>query len=291
MAKDVFSRLRTSKDLTDTDRAIVDYVLDHADEIGHLTSRELATLTNTSSSAVTRACRRLGFSGFNDLKLNIAADLKRTRPGTTALAPNERALAAAAKLCELEVGSLLATRQAMDLDAMQRAADLLAQAEEVDVCGIGSNAAHAHYAAKIVTGAGTFATVQTSADAMAYYAELVPQNHAALVISRGGRDSAIVALLDALAKRGTPSVLVTCDVDSPGAERATVALGCHYGSHGTIGEMVFATTARYVLDTLCAMLLSGDIPFAEQLYDETSEALATRFLGTDAWDFEAMSSV
>lgn len=62
---DTFEQLRTAAVLTENDRAIIGYVLDHPEQIASLSTRDLAGLTHTSPSAVSRCCSRLGFPSFS----------------------------------------------------------------------------------------------------------------------------------------------------------------------------------------------------------------------------------
>lgn len=60
--------------LTDTDAKIADYVLEHSDEILNDSVQVLAKKTETSPSAVIRFSKRLGFSGFSELKVELAKE-------------------------------------------------------------------------------------------------------------------------------------------------------------------------------------------------------------------------
>lgn len=288
---DVFQKLRGAEGLTGNDRAITTYVLDHPEQIASLSSRELGALTFTSSSSVVRTCRKLGFEGFEDLKINVASDLKRTRPGSTEMTSQENALSAAAKVAELEQTAITETRQAMDLSVLQRAADALEAARGVDVCGIGPNAAIAHHASNMLERSGVLASVRDSADGIAYFSSLVPPDHAALVVSRGGRDGTVTELLGTLRRRSVPSVLLTADMSSPAAELATLSLGCLYGEFETVGEMVFSASALYVVDTLCALLVSKNLEESRRLFEGAYEALSKRMLGNAGWDKDSIERI
>ena len=184
---DVFDKLRKADGLSDADHAILDYVLDNPDRVAGLTSRGLAELTHTSSSSVVRFCRKLGFEGYNDFKINIADTLKRTNPGTTRVTAAESALSASAKTAELLLTAVAETRRTMDLGALERASDLLAAAREIDVCGNGPNEAIAQHATHMLVRTGHLASLRSDTDYLVFFSALVPADHAAIVIS--GRDA------------------------------------------------------------------------------------------------------
>jgi len=59
---------------TKTERIISDYILSHIDEVIHDTAITLADKTETSASAIIRFSKILGYSGFTDLKIELALD-------------------------------------------------------------------------------------------------------------------------------------------------------------------------------------------------------------------------
>jgi DNA-binding MurR/RpiR family transcriptional regulator len=286
---DVFGRIEASGDLTESDRAIVGHVLDHPDSIASLSVRGLAKASHTSPSAVMRLCRRLGFESWNAFKFNVASDLKRARPGAVSIMPNERALTASAKVAELERTAIEQTRYAMDLEAVQGVAGMLASAGEVDVCARDTNVIIAEYAAHLFSLAGRLASVRESIDPIIRFANLAPAGHAALFVSRGGHDTALLEAARILRGRGVPTALLTAAPDSPLAEACGQVLECYYGDLATFGEVVFHATARYVLDVLFTMLYSDDFEDNRRLAESHYEVCVERIYGEDVGDPGTMS--
>jgi len=286
---DVFEKLRSSKDLTENDRAIIAYILDNPDLAAHATTRDLAQSSLTSPSAVTRLARKLGYKSFNDLKLAIATDLRRAKPGTTEMSPNERALSASAKVAELEATVIAETRRTLDLTAVQRAADVLNAAAEIDVCARDTNVILASYAAHLFSLAGSLTSVRESIDPIIRYTALVPRGHASMLISRGGHDTTLQEAARNLRARGVPTILVTTALDSPLADLCDTVIGCHYGDLETFGEVVFHTSVRYVLDTLFTMLFSEDFEDNRRLALDHYNICSQRIYGDDGWSKEKMS--
>ena len=62
--------------LPPSERKIAEYILKNPEESILLTALKLGEKSNTSSAAVIRLCKSLGFSGLQELKLRIAGDLK-----------------------------------------------------------------------------------------------------------------------------------------------------------------------------------------------------------------------
>ncbi len=60
--------------LTTTERKIASYIIDHYEEVVHLSTQELAKAANVSTAAVTRFSYRLRYRGFPAMKLALAKE-------------------------------------------------------------------------------------------------------------------------------------------------------------------------------------------------------------------------
>jgi len=288
---DTFARLRDSQELTENDRAIVSYLLDHAEEVTRLSSRELARRTHTSASGVLRLSRRLGYESFNDLKVNIASDLKRANPGTTVMCSNEQALSACAKAAELDYEVVRATRESISLDAVQQAADILGDCEQIDVCARESNSSIARYVWHLFSHAGRLVTVRDTIDQIVRMAPMTPSTHAALLISRGGKDNALIGAARLLKERNVPTVLLTTALKSELAELCDVRLQCLYGRDRPWAEVTFHASARYVVNAIYAILFSDAIEEHTKFASEFYKGFNADIFGDGGWDRDAMSQV
>ena len=61
--------------LTETDTMIGNYILEHQSEVLSASTQTLATLTKTSPSAIIRFSKKIGFTGFPQLKIELAKDV------------------------------------------------------------------------------------------------------------------------------------------------------------------------------------------------------------------------
>ncbi len=65
------------QELTPTEQKIADYIMAEGYEVSTLSAAELAELVKTSPPSIVRFARKLGFSGFQDMKLGLAKDAAR----------------------------------------------------------------------------------------------------------------------------------------------------------------------------------------------------------------------
>ncbi|WP_461219359.1 MurR/RpiR family transcriptional regulator [Lapidilactobacillus salsurivasis] len=64
--------------LSATERQIADYVLAHPDEVLKMTVQDLAATSGASAATVSRFARKLNFSGYSELKIQLSSDLSTT---------------------------------------------------------------------------------------------------------------------------------------------------------------------------------------------------------------------
>jgi DNA-binding MurR/RpiR family transcriptional regulator len=71
----ILEKLRSKADFTENEKAIADYILSNLEDFQNLTSEALAKATLTSKSSVIRFCRKMGTTGYQELKRLVFADV------------------------------------------------------------------------------------------------------------------------------------------------------------------------------------------------------------------------
>ncbi|WP_294562023.1 MurR/RpiR family transcriptional regulator [uncultured Traorella sp.] len=66
--------------LTNSERVLLHYILDHIDTIKNMTSQKLATQCGVSKTVVINMCQKLGFEGYNDLRFFLKNQDKEKEP-------------------------------------------------------------------------------------------------------------------------------------------------------------------------------------------------------------------
>lgn len=125
--------------LTATEKKVADFVLTHRDTAQYLSIKELAAQCGVADATISRFCRRLGLSGYNAFRLELAkASL--TAPGHET--EEEPGLSdEVAALCRRQLHESLACldqmAQSIDPDQIRRAADAIQNAGRVSCMGRG----------------------------------------------------------------------------------------------------------------------------------------------------------
>jgi RpiR family transcriptional regulator, carbohydrate utilization regulator len=141
-SRPVFAAIQASFDgLTATHKRVVQAILDHPEEVIHLTVGELAERAGVAESTVVRASHNLGFKGYQDLKIRLAreADLG-VSSAMQALQDSEspwETLRTVVGIQQQMLGDILSLVHEEDFS---RAVDAIAAAPLLMIIGFGSSA-------------------------------------------------------------------------------------------------------------------------------------------------------
>ena len=67
----LFEKMMQKELFTYTENKIIDYIIKNKDELNSLTINELAKVTFSSNAAVVRMCKKLGFNGFRNFRMQL----------------------------------------------------------------------------------------------------------------------------------------------------------------------------------------------------------------------------
>ena len=68
-------KMRQIKDLSPSERHIVDYIFDNLPEVINIGIVDLSKKTNTSTTTVKRLCQKLGINSYIDFRLELSMEL------------------------------------------------------------------------------------------------------------------------------------------------------------------------------------------------------------------------
>ncbi|PRY13539.1 MurR/RpiR family transcriptional regulator [Kineococcus rhizosphaerae] len=229
-------------------------LLDDPTGAAQWTVTDLATRTGTSEATVVRTARSLGFAGYPQLRLALAAAGAAPEPAALLTGSPEDATDLAgvvARLAALESEAVHATARTLDLDALDAAAAAVHGARFVDCCGIGTSGLLAadfdHKAVRV--GLGT--RLRTEGHAALVSSETLRAGDVALVVSRSGTTPDVVAAALRARDRGAVVVAVTSSATNPlarAAHHVLVATGRETAYRA--GAMASRAGAALVLDAL-----------------------------------------
>ena len=254
--------------LNENEKQILQYITEYIDDVPYLSSRELARRTYTSSTAVLRMVKKLGFSNYNDFKLNISSYLKNQLVEETLISENEELLDLMNKMSELEKNVITQTKDKISLEVLQKVVEKLNRCTYIDIVANDENAEIAKYASYNFGTAGKIVSVYHNSGQQLQLALNVPKDHVVLIISKYGKNQNLLRTVKVLKKRGISTVAIISDQNKEMKNMCDYTFYCVYNnSVPNFVEMIFNISTKFIFDLLYAVLFSKNYDTTSKLSD------------------------
>ena len=215
---------RARSELSPAELRVADHVLAHPRSALGDPIAEIARGAGVSQPTVIRFCRSLGCDGLSDFKLRLASGLTGNIPLTHSQVTNDDTmLELATKVLGNTASAILAVRDQLNRDTIDRAIELLIAADRVDFYAVGHYSVVAHDAQFKFLRFGVPCAAYTEPRLQQFAANVLRPRDVAVVISSSGRIPELLAVVDQARSRGAKVVAITAS-QSPLARRADVAL-------------------------------------------------------------------
>lgn len=218
------SKLRTEVEhLTPALKRLALTLLAHPREVIYQSITELAEEAKVGEASVVRLCRDLGFRGFQDFKLALAADL--------ALRPEQLRIHAENSLPDLlerttqeAALALRETQASLDPSALEAAVGALLSAQVVLIYGAGASSVTAGDFAYKLLRLGYQVLAPTDAHLAAMSATTLPHASVVIGLTRSGSTLDTLKVLELARSRGVKIMVVSQRPKSPAAALADIML-------------------------------------------------------------------
>lgn len=207
-------RIELCDSMTPLESEIASYILKNKDAVTKLKIQELADILFISKSAIHRFVKKIGFNGFNDLKVSIAkenADLLENNSYINVNYPfqakdNPRQIAF--KLLELYEKAIKDTFEYVDLDQIKAVSQLIDSADVIDVY------THAHNSNIAENFQDKMLTIGRSVNCpSSFYNQRLTvlasdQKHVAIILSYSGKATFILPIVKKLYEKGVKVIQI-----------------------------------------------------------------------------------
>ena len=207
-------RIELCDSMTPLESEIASYILNNRDAVIKLKIQELADTLFISKSAIHRFVKKIGFNGFNDLKVSIAkenADLLENNSYINVNYPfqakdNPRQIAF--KLLELYEKAIKDTFEYVDLDQIKAVSQLIDSADVVDIY------THAHNSNIAENFQDKMLTIGKSVNCpSSFYNQRLTvlasdKKHVAIILSYSGKATFILPIVKKLYEKGVKVIQI-----------------------------------------------------------------------------------
>ena len=136
------ARIRSAySSLTPTEKRVADYCLQRPEEIIYLSVTQLGERCGVGESTIIRFSQAAGFSGYQDLKLNMALELaaRINSPASATLEAEDSMEALIEKVAAMNMSAIRDTSQLINPDSLDKAVEEILKAKRLFFFGVGTS--------------------------------------------------------------------------------------------------------------------------------------------------------
>lgn len=270
------------------EKSLLTYILENPSIIEVETIKEIAQKTFVHPSTFIRVAKKLGFSGWVELKTAFLEEqhyINSHFESVDANLPfdsNDGIMTIAKKLANLEQTTIADTLSLMHHDSLQRAKQLLLNAHEVKIFASSANALISQdFVLKMRRIKKNTYVCDTVAE-HAYEASNSDSDTCAILISYTGENTMITQTAEILAQKKVPFISITSIGENTLAKLATCALQI------TTRERLYSKIASFTINTSICYLL--DVLYAAVFSEHYQKNLKQLIQIGNAYDNRSISS-
>ena len=247
--------------MTDRERDICNYILEHPEKVESISSRELGHATFTSAASVTRLCQKLGVKGFLEFKIQFVRELQdgqmEESQEKVTISERENVVTMVGKATHVQQQAIEETKKEFSYSQLVRVGKLIAEADCVDFYAYDMNVSLAEYGRSLFYHSGKVATVLSGTNIQGLQASMHSKGHIAVLISHTGENERLVELAKQLRKNKTKVIVIAGRQNSsivPYADEFLYAAGKRKVEE--FWNSMFFASGKYILDILYEMEFS-----------------------------------
>lgn len=214
MDDNIFLKIEGMKDsFTPVEMRIAEYILANPEGIPALSIKELAQKSKTSDASVLRFCRTLGFSGYRGFIVSIsmakATSQERENNAYTDIRPGDSLQTIKDSVFYNTVKAVEDTAKILDSLQLQKAVDLLCDAEQIRFFGTGASGLVCLDAHQKFMRIRKVSYAHTEGHDQICAASLMTRKDVAVLMSYSGKTTDILEVYEILKKKGVPIIVIT----------------------------------------------------------------------------------
>ncbi|MCF8568122.1 MurR/RpiR family transcriptional regulator [Alicyclobacillus tolerans] len=264
--------------LKDAEKKVVDFVIQNREEIIHLSITEVAERSSTSESTVVRLSKRLGYKGFQDLKINLAKEVVIPEKQIhEVIEPNDTLSTIKSKIFQSNIQALYDTLEVFEDDELQKAVQVLKKAREIEFYGTGASAAVGLDARHKFLKIGIKCSAHLDVHQQLMSASLLSMGDVAIGISHTGTNKDTLGCMKIAKEQGATLICITNFSKSPLTKLCDIKL---YTASNETFFRTDATASRIaqlsIIDTLLAGVANLDYENSLANIEKTRNATVDR---------------
>lgn len=202
--RSLYSSLRPSE------QKVADYIIDHTDQVIHLTITKVSLQCNVSDATVVKFAQKLGYNGFHDLKIRLATEQQIEEEALYGeIHPEDSMEVIQSKIFDSTIRALQETKRILSSGETGLAVKSMAEARLINFFGIGASGLVCQDAEEKLTRIGLVAKTYKDARSQAVAASLMTSSDVAIGVSYSGETEDVVSALRVASEAGATCIAIT----------------------------------------------------------------------------------
>lgn len=267
--KSIRTRIKSlASNFSEKEQRIADFILDNPEKIIRGTINQIASEIDLADSTVFRFCKRLGYDGFQDLKIALASELSETLKDIhERIDEDDDVKSVIKKVFQSNIQTLKDTLEVINEKNFVTAVDRIVEANKIEFFGVGGSNAVAMDAYHKFVRTGLPVNFQMDSHLQIMAASQLNAGDVAIIISHTGHTRELIDVLDTLKEHDVYTIGITGFADSPIKQNVDLALNTISDETIFRSEALASRIAQLtILDALYVSLMI-------RLGDEASETL------------------
>ncbi len=281
---DFILRLQTKyPSLRKSEKKIADYLQQNSQHRLDMSITEFAKLLEVSETTVSRFCRVIGYQGFQDFKLSLAASLnvdEEFQNIPVDIHEDDTTPEIGKKLADTLSRAIAETQRSLNTENIDTAVDALVHARQIMLYGIGGSSIIVYAAHHLFVKAGLSCGVYADGYMQTVTASMMNADGVALGVSNTGMSKHVVDALEIAASKGATTIGITSNRNSALGRASTICLVTPPGGRDIplYGGSIEAKICQlYILDLLYLGILFKLGNVTKKNLKETASALRTYY--------------
>ncbi len=235
------------------EKKAADYILENPQDVINMSITELARASETSDATIIRMCKHIGYSGFYQTKISLAAEFGRQQ-GIDANRATTKPKDIVGFFDNVSANIYQAAKN-VNLEVLLKCVDLISCAGTVYAVAWGNTGTIASDFAHRISRCGIKTFISDIPEYLMRNVNLGEQNDVLVAISHSGTSIHVIQTMELAAERGMNTILITNSMDSKAAEAAKYVLSTEvraelfydFGAASHIFEMLMVDAIIYFL--------------------------------------------
>lgn len=238
--------------LNSAEKKVAQYILENPRDIIHFSITELADSSHVSETTVFRLCNKIGYKGFQELKINLAGNFVTPMKNIhEEINEEDDIYLIMSKVLSSNIYSLENTMKVNSSEKIEEAGKIILKAKQLLFYGMGGSGVLAMDAYHKFVRTGILCTMHTDSHWQAMMASLAQENDVIVAFSNSGSNKELLDSINIGKDRGAKVILITSNAKSPIADASDIVL-VSYGKESVFRSeaMESRVTALMLIDCL-----------------------------------------